>query len=292
MPRIDIEQRTHWIALSLSPHIGAKTLTLLLRHFDDDLRAICAASPVELLRAPGIGPAIVRAISSIDLESVADAMAQWQAGGVRVLMPGDVEYPNQLRDTAGHPPTLFVRGRCLEGLNWNSAIAIVGTRHPSPVAKSTALQLSMKLARAGRLVVSGLAVGIDAAAHASAMSAGGATVAVLGSGVLNVYPPQNRHLANGIQVQGALVSETHPRARTNAQRLVSRNRIISALAKAVVVVESDEDAGALHAARFARKQGRRLYTFNLPASGNQQLIKEGAALLPIDLERALGYLLR
>ena len=148
----------------------------------------------------------------------------------------------------------------------------------------------MKLARAGCTIVSGMALGIDAAAHTSALEAGGHTVAVLGSGVLNIYPPRNRWLASRILESGALVSEAHPRLAPNAQRLVSRNRIISALSGAVIVIESDVDGGAMHTARFAREQGRKVYTFRLPASGNQQLMRNGAAVLPSDLDAAIKYL--
>ena len=288
----DIKHRTLWVALSLSPHIGAATLTHLLRHFDNDLPAICAASSAELRRAPSIGAAIAREIKRIDPDAVARDIKRWQAMGVRILTPSDRDFPQPLLATAGYPPTLFVRGACWESAFWDSAIAIVGTRHPSSAAKQLTLQLALKLARCGRVIVSGLALGIDAAAHSGALAAQGATVAVLGSGALNVYPPQNKPIAERIMVNGALISELNPAANANAQRLVSRNRIISGLSRALVVVESDADAGAMHTARFAREQDRPVFTFPFPAKGNQELIKTGAALLPMDVEKALPYLLR
>ena len=156
-------------------------------------------------------------------------------------------------------------------------MAIVGTREPSKEARYITLQLAMQLARADRAVVSGLALGIDTAAHAGALSANGVTVAVLGSGICNIYPEANRPLAQRIRAKGALLSETHPRWSANAQRLVSRNRIISGLSRAVIVVESDADGGAMYSARFAGEQGRPVYTFDLPAGGtHQRLIAEGA----------------
>ena len=179
------------------------------------------------------------------------------------------------------PPALIARG-CLGPDLWQRAVGIVGTRNPSSEARYLTLQLAMQLARAGYTVVSGLALGVDTAAHAGALSADGKTVAVLGSGVLNVYPKENTELAQRIRAAGAILSELHPRCGANAQRLVSRNRIISGLSKAVIVVESNADGGAMYTARFAHEQGRPVYTCDLPADGNQQLIKDGAYLLRRD----------
>lgn len=137
-----------------------------------------------------------------------------------------------------------------------------------------------------------MALGIDAAAHTGSLSAQGVTIAVLGSGVLKVYPPANQELAERIRESGALLSELHPFDSANAQRLVSRNRIISGLSRAVIVVESDAQGGAMYTARFAREQGRSVYTFDLPASGNQALIRSGAVVLKRDdpLDFMLGAL--
>ena len=288
----DIKHRTHWIALSLSPHIGVATLKHLLRHFDSDLPAICAASPAELRRAPQIGAGIAREIKRIDPEAVARDIDRWRELGLRILTPSDRHFPQPLLGISGYPPTLFIRGTCWENAFWGNAIAIVGTRHPSTAAQRLTLQLALKLSRAGCVIVSGLALGIDSAAHAGALAGQGATIAVLGSGALNVYPPQNEGLAERIRETGALISELHPAANANAQRLVARNRIISGLSRAVVIVESDADAGAMHTARFAREQGRPVFTFPFRAKGNQELIKSGAAVLPPEAEKALPYLLR
>lgn len=284
-------RRTQWVALSLLPNIGTKTLGNLLAHFDGDLAAIFSAGTTELRKVSGIGAKLAREIGKIDLDRLADEQAQWEGCGVQTLTSSDALYPAHLKDAEDHPPTVFVRG-CLQPDAWKQCLSIVGTRYPSQVAKILTLQLSMKLARAGVTVVSGLALGIDAAAHASALEVGGTSIAVLGSGVLNVYPPQNRLIAGRILGSGALLSEVHPRLAPNAQRLVSRNRIISALGGALIVVESDIDGGAMHSARFAREQGRRVFTFRLPASGNRQLMRDGAAVLPSDLDQALGYLLK
>ena len=290
MKPIDVPPRTQWLALSLLPSIGAKTLRNLLAHFGGDLSAIFCAEAAELRKVPGIGGKLAREIRAIDLAKLAAEQAQWRQQGLQTLTATDAQYPARLQEVADNPPTLFYRG-CLPPADWRKCLSIVGTRYPSQVAKHLTLQLSMKLARAGLTIVSGLALGIDAAAHASALAAGGKTLAVLGSGLLNIYPPQNRTIAKRILQSGALISELHPRLAPNAQRLVARNRIISALGAALIIVESDADGGAMHSARFARAQRRRVFTFRLPASGNQQLMRDGATVLPSDLDRALGYLL-
>ena len=282
------EQRAQWVALSLSPHIGAKTFANLLERFQGDFSAIFDAPESQLRGVPGIGPKIASDIKRVNPSRITRSLRAWEGQGVRVLLEGDPEYPCRLRDVADKPPTLFALGN---GWRQEPCIAIVGTRYPSQVAKVLTLQLAMKLARAGCAIVSGLALGIDAAAHASALEAGGVTIAVLGSGVLNIYPRGNRHIAQRIVGRGALISETHPQQAPNAQRLVARNRIISGLASAVIMIESELDGGAMHTVRFAREQGRRVFTFRLPASGNDQLMRTGAAVLPSDLDRALKYLL-
>ena len=144
------------------------------------------------------------------------------------------------------------------------------------------LQLASKLARHGYTVVSGLALGVDTAAHTGALAGPGRTIAALGSGILNVYPEANQTLAARILDCGALIGELHPLWSANAQRLVARNRIISGLSQAVILVESHVDGGAMHTARFAAEQSRPVYTFDLPASGNQALIRRGAISLKHD----------
>lgn len=291
MKPIDVDARAQWIALSLSPHIGAKTFSNLLRHFDGDLSAVFSATATDLRAVPGIGRKIASDILGIDPKRVAREIIEWEGQGIRTLTSDDDCYPQALRDIVDCPPALFLRG-AWQPESQGRSIGIVGTRAPSQVAKILTLQLSTRLARAGCLIVSGLALGTDAAAHAAALEAGGETIAVLGSGVLNVYPARNRRMAARIVESGALASEAHPRLAPNAQRLVSRNRIISGLSQAVVVVESAIDGGAMHTARFALSQGRKVYTFRLPASGNQQLARDGAAVLPSDLDKAIPYLLR
>jgi len=271
-----------WVALSLTERIGGKTLRALMAHFNHDTRAVLAADVEMLRQVPGIGPKLAERIRSINLSQVEQAIPRWQDKGVQIITENDPAYPNQLRASAEDaPPTLFVRG------HWrpyaNKRVAIVGTREPSDEARNIATNLGMTLSERGYSVVSGLAVGIDTVAHWGALSFSGSSLAVLGSGVLNIYPPSNQKLANAIMRSGALVSEVHPNASPNASNLVARNRIITGLSDAVIVVETSVDGGAMHAARFALAQGRPLYTFDSPASGNRALLANGAAALHPDL---------
>jgi len=288
MKRTELDAEVFHIALSMSPNIGAKTLSNLRQQFNGDLAAVFAATPRELQRVRGIGAKTAAEIGRMDPGLIADQITNWRQRGVTISTLGQAQYPAALRALDDGPPTLFWRG-CARPNDPRKTVAIVGTRSPSPDARFITLQLAMQLARADYVVVSGLALGIDAAAHSGALSAAGVTVAVLGSGVLKVYPPANRELAARIRNSGALVSELHPYASANAQRLVSRNRIISGLSRAVIVVESDEAGGAMYSARFAREQKRPVYTFDLPASGNQALIRGGAVVLNRD--DPLGFML-
>jgi len=279
-----MDKKVQWVGLSLSRHIGAKTLASLLEHFDKDLDAIFEADEDDLMQVHGIGETIARDITLINLEQLAEDIPQWERQGVGIITMFDDLYPDPLKSLSDFPPTLFVRGQWYTDL-WAKTIAIVGTRRPSQVAKMYTMQLSAKLAREGFTIVSGLALGVDAAAHTGAIQAqgGGTTIAMLGSGVLKVYPPQNKRISMLTRQHGALVSEVHPNLQTNAQRLVARNRLISGMSQGVIVIESADDGGAMHAAKFARKQGRNIYTLDLPATGNQQLIKDGAIIIPRDL---------
>lgn len=281
MKRVEDPAQLHLIALSLSPNIGAATLANLLQHFDHDLDAALAAPTDELMRVRGIGAKIASEIGAINLDRLAHEMESWRDQGVSMLMRGDADYPAPLSAAEDGPLALFC-SRVLPLESWSNAVAIVGTRHPSKEARYITLGLAMQLARGGRAVVSGLALGIDTAAHTGALSANGLTIAVLGSGLLRIYPEANRRLAERIEAAGALISETHPCRGANAQRLVARNRIISGLSQALIVVESDIEGGAMYAARFAREQGRTVCAVDLPASGNQRLIAEGAVVLRRD----------
>jgi DNA processing protein len=270
-----------WVALSLADHVGGKKLRALLRHFDGDLSAILAADAGTLRQVPGVGPKTAAIIGALRPAALEPALHGWQAAGVRLCGLFDADYPSQLAALDDAPPTLFAVGR------WplpQRAVAVVGTRQPSKATVEAARELGSRLAERGFAVVSGLALGIDTAAHMGALAVpGGTTLAVLGSGVLNIYPYANTQLAKAITLRGALLSEVAPNAPPNPASLVARNRIISGLSEALIVAESSADGGAMHAARRALEQGRRVYALDNGASGNRALLDAGALAIAPDL---------
>lgn len=274
-----------WVALSLVEHLGGKKLRSLLVHFNSDLHAILNADEASLRHVRGIGAKIAASIRQIDLAQTERLIARWEANGVRIIPLNDPAYPPILRAIDDAPPTLFVRGI------WRSipkAVAIVGTRHPSRESIDIAQELAYELACRDNVIVSGLALGIDTAAHLGALSApNGYTLAVLGGGVLNVYPPENRGLADAIAMRGGLVCEVNPSAEARTPAIVARNRLISGLCDALIVVETSVEGGAMYAAKRAFEQGRRVYALDNDASGNRLLIDEmGAVAIGAQLSEA------
>jgi DNA processing protein len=269
-----------WVALSFV--VGSKRLRALVEHFGGDLDAIPRADEAQLRQVRGIGPKLASAIRALDVEAVAQAIPGWQEQNIHVLPLDHPDYPKLLRTLDDAPATLFAQGSIPRG----RCVAVVGTRSPSSEASDAAKRLGIELASRDIIVVSGLARGIDAAAHLGALAAPkGRTIAVLGCGLLNIYPPEHRGLASAVAQRGALLSEAHPRTETSPPLLVARNRLISGLCEAVIVVETEIDGGAMHAARRAREQGRRVCTLDLKASGNRALIDEGAEVITPELER-------
>ncbi len=269
-----------WIALSLTGRIGNKTLQALLKHFEGSTSAILQAEAKKLKEVPGVGPKIAQSICAIDLKHVEGALKVWQRAGVRVLTLQDEDYPQQLKGLDDAPPTLFIWG---ENATFEKSIAIVGTRSPSDEARNFAQNLSTHLVERGYTIISGLALGIDSAAHFGAIiHPEGRTGAVLGCGVLNIYPTEHERLAGKITLQGFVVSEVNPQSTTTPANLVARNRIITGLSEGVIVIETAVDGGAMYAARFATQQGRPVYTVDSAASGNQALIAAGATVLSKD----------
>ena len=271
---------TSWVALSLAEHVGGKKLRALLRHFDGDLDAILAADAAALRQVAGVGPKTATIIQSLRPDRLTPAIDGWRPKGVRLCGRFEADYPPLLAALEDAPPTLFALGQ------WplpQRAVAVVGTRQPTAAAVQAAHALGSALAERGYGVVSGLALGIDRAAHLGALAVGGMTLAVLGSGVLNVYPYANIPLARAISQRGALLCEVSPDASPSPPSLVARNRIISGLSQGVIVVETNVDGGAMHAARRAREQGRTVYALDNGASGNRALLDEGAVAITADL---------
>ncbi|NPA31126.1 MAG: DNA-protecting protein DprA, partial [Chloroflexi bacterium] len=208
--------------------------------------------------------------------------------GIRVLTWEDPDYPERLRPLPQAPPVLYLRGALTPQDAW--AAAVVGTRKMTGYGRRVAEDVAAYLARQGVTVVSGLARGIDGVAHRAALQAGGRTLAVLGSGVDVIYPPEHRALAAAIVEQGALLSEFPPGTRPEGPHFPRRNRLISGLALAMVVVEAGERSGALITATFAAEQGREVFAvpgsiYAATSQGTHWLLQQGAHVLrkPEDL---------
>ncbi len=202
--------------------------------------------------------------------------------GVDVVTLQHDRYPDLLREIAAPPPVLFVKGEIL--LDDRRAVAVVGTRKMTSYGKDMARSLSRDLASAGVTIVSGLALGIDGVAHMAALEAGGRTIAVMGSGVRRIYPPDHRGLADRIAGQGAILSDFHPDTSPDGPNFPARNRLISGLALGVVVVEAPNRSGALITVDFAADQGRDVFAVPGAArwsksAGCNRILRDGARLV-------------
>jgi len=209
-------------------------------------------------------------------------MDHLQATDIRVTTLGEANYPEALRWIPEPPPVLYIWGTLRH--EDSLAVAVVGSRKPSPYGQIAAQRLSAELAQYGFTVVSGLARGVDSLAHQGALRAGGRTIAVLGSGINVVYPPEHRRLYEAIRAQGAVVSEFPFDTKPDRWNFPRRNRIISGLTLGTLVVEASDQSGSLHTARHALEQGREVFAvpgrIDVPSSrGTNNLIKRGAKLV-------------
>jgi len=281
-PQTDLDPRSAELLLALTPGIGPRLRKALLAHFGT-AESVMTAAVSDLRAVPGIGQKLSRSIvqsrQEIDIEK---ELADCSANNVTVLVESEDAYPKALRTIPDPPGVLFVRGQIVpsDGI----AVAIVGTRHATQYGIAQAERLAGGLARCGYTIVSGLARGIDAAAHRGAMKAGGRTIAVLGSGVLNVYPPEHESLAGDVVSHGALISENPPRSPPLSGAFPQRNRIITGLSLGVIVVEASERSGALISARHAMEQGREVFAVpgrvdSRMSKGCHRLLRDGAKLV-------------
>jgi DNA processing protein len=270
------------VRLACVPGIGSRLRQLLLERFGSP-QAVFAASPKEIAGVARIGLKLAELIPTLAKAPVAEEVIELcRRREVQILPEGTAGYPGLLSRIDDPPGLLFVRGK-LEPCD-ALAVAIVGARHASAYGRRVAHQLAGGLARAGYTVVSGLARGIDAAAHRGALEAGGRTIAVLGSGVLSIYPPEHAELALEVIAQGAVVSELPPLTEPQTGTFPSRNRIISGLTLGTVVVEAADRSGALITARLAGEQGREVFAVPGPidsrmSRGCHGLIRDGATLV-------------
>jgi DNA processing protein len=259
------------------PHTGRKVLEHLLAAFGSP-QGILEASAERLLAAvPTMSVETAKALLEVDLRKTEDELACFQDEGIQVMTWLDADYPVNLSAAPDRPAILMVKGRIVKADE--ASVAIVGATHPTVAGISEASHLARGLGWRGLTIVSGLAEGIDTAAHFGALEVGARTIAVLGSGLREVFPPKNQPLAQNVINFGALVSEVHPDAKVSPQRLMARNRITSGLAKATVVVESETDSGSLATADRAWRQGRLVYAVDNGKKGNTELLAGGARLI-------------
>jgi DNA processing protein len=271
----------YWIGFNRVKGIGAVRLKGLMDYFSS--LEIAWNAPADGLRAAGLSQKLVENL--VQMRQKNDLNQVWediQRNNITVLTWDSPEYPRRLREVDQSPPVLYIRGSLRN--EDELSVAIVGTRRASSYGRQVAEELATCLVHNGVTVISGLARGIDTFAHQTAVKAGGRSLAVLGCGVDVIYPPENRKLAEQLIGQGALISDYPPGTQPEGTNFPPRNRIISGLSMATVVVEAGETSGALITATFAAEQGREV--FALPGSiyaplskGTNRLIQQGATPL-------------
>ena len=271
-----------FIALNMVPNIGPVRLRSLLEVFESPERVLSARRE-ELHAVAGLNRSVIDSLVSwetaVDLTSELRRIREFEATVVTLEEP---DYPELLREIHDPPTALYVWGR-LDPRDKN-AVGVVGSRRPSHYGLECSKKISFQIAYAGLTVVSGLALGIDTAAHQGALAAKGRTIAVLGGGLFHLYPPENRALAEKIAASGAVVTEFPMDAKPDRQTFPIRNRIISGWGFGLLVVEAGLNSGALISASQALDQGRSLYAIPGPidrpsSQGSNRLIQQGAKLV-------------
>ena len=291
----ELSERQAFLVLNALPNIGPITLNRLLAELGDDPRAVFTAGARRLEEVRGVGPVISATIAGwrehFDLPREEERMAK---AATTFVTSRDADYPKLLREIDSPPIGVYRKGTYAFS---RPSVAIVGSRRTTLYGQSVAKKLGADLARLGFCVVSGLARGIDTAAHEGALSVGGKTVAVLGNGIDIIYPAENLGLYRQIEETGAILSEFPFTRRADKQSFAMRNRIVAGMCEAVVVVESDVSGGSMITARFAGEQGRLIFAvpgrIDQPSSaGCHQLIRDGATLLTSvdDILSELNYL--
>lgn len=290
----------YWLALRLVPGLGPRRAIPLLRRYRSP-QAIFRASASELM-GEGLPGTIAQSIASgCTFDDAAEQVRLMQKSGAELVTFLDPRYPERLRDLYDPPVLLFAIGRV--ELLGEVLVAVAGTRRPSSYGIAAAERIAGDLARLGAVIVSGMARGIDTVAHRAALTVGGDTVAVFGSGVDHIYPAENRRLAAEIATRGLLLSEFPMGNPGHPQNFPIRNRIISGLSSGAVIVEGAQYSGSAITARLAMDQGREVFAVpgNITSKmswGPNLLIKQGAHLiqdaedvvnaLPLDDRQALA----
>lgn len=271
-----------YIALNLLPNIGPVRVHRLLDHFGD-AKSILSAKAGDLREVKGIGKDVSECIANWrSLINLQDELEKIQSRGIRIITPEDETYPSLLRKIYDPPIVLYTWGR-LEKSD-SVAISIVGSRQATYYGKQTAKKFGFQLAHAGLCVISGLARGIDSAAHEGALAAGGRTIAVIGSGLGKLYPRENQVLAEKISGNGAVISEFPVDFPPQKRSFPQRNRIVAGWARGTLVIEAGARSGALITARQASDSNRDVYAvpgqIDRPTSqGANRLIQQGAKLV-------------
>ena len=272
----------YWLWLTELRGLGNQARLALLRRFSSP-EDVFYADTGEILLTEGITRAEAALLENHDLNDADRILADCQRLDVRILTIQDAEYPARLKNIYDPPCLLYVKGRLL-AFDETVAVAVVGTRDCTPYGVQCAEKLSYGLAGGGAIVVSGLAKGIDAAASRGALRAGGVTIGVLGNGIDVHYPAESRYLYEDVAAAGALISEYPPGTEPVGRHFPARNRIISGLCLATLVVEAPEKSGALITAETANEQGRDVFAvpgpIDAPTSvGCNRLIRDGAGLV-------------
>ncbi|WP_299020662.1 DNA-processing protein DprA [uncultured Photobacterium sp.] len=281
-----------WLALADVPYLGGNRISQLLQYASPS--QLCQM-PAEQLLAIGLKPAQIARLQQPRARRI-DRCLAWAEKPDHVILTLDSPgYPTLLKEIASAPPLLFVRGES----HWlhEPQLAVVGSRSASIDGRESAYEFAAALVAANYVVTSGLALGVDGQAHYGALKNGGATIAVMGSGLEQIYPARHRELASQIVEQGALVSEFWPDDKPRPQNFPRRNRVISGLSVGVLVIEAAEKSGSLITARYALDQGREVFalpgSIHYPGSrGCNALIKSGAKLVesPVDIFDEVGVL--
>ncbi len=290
-----LTERQAFLILNALPNIGPITTNRLLDELGGDPREIFKTSPKRLETVKGVGPAISSTIANwrehFDLQREEERM---EKSGAVFVTPRDAGYPKLLKEISDPPVGLYRKG----GYELpHPCIAIVGSRRTTLYGQGVAKRFGADLARLGFCIVSGLARGIDTAAHEGALSVGGKTAAVMGCGIDIVYPPENLALYRQIEEAGAILSEFTFGRRADRQSFPMRNRVVAGICEAIVVVETDVAGGSMITAKFAGEQGRLIFAVpgridQSTSGGCHQLIRDGATLLTSvdDILQELSYL--
>jgi DNA processing protein len=295
MSPLELTELQAFMVLNALPNIGPITLNRLLAELGGDPRAVFTCDRRRLESVKGVGPVIASTLlgwrEHFDLGREEEWMARSRADFITTRDPA---YPRLLKEIHDPPIGLYRKGRYDFA---QPGVAIVGSRRTTLYGQNVAKKFGAELARLGFCVVSGLARGIDTAAHEGALSVGGKTAAVLGCGIDIIYPPENLELYRRIEAEGAVLSEFPFGRRADRQSFAMRNRIVAGMCEATIVVESDVDGGAMITARFAGEQGRLIFAVpgridQNTSAGCHQLIRDGATLMTSvdDLLNELNYL--